>query len=160
MLFLSIWTCSTIRFHVTGDKTVDHVASAINQITFRVNVEVTIAAQQQTLGVRDAGLIAHHEEAVALNGHVAVEAGGLQVHGRHVQINCGNVTAVADLTGVGAAADLVAVGAAGLRGVDALTEGDTTGLVAVGVDVGYVVAHNVQGIHLGFHAGNTCAHST
>ena len=103
-------------------------------------------------------LIAHHKEAVAVDIAVHLDAGGGVGGGGHIQVDGAHRAAVADLGGVVTAADGVAVGAGAAGAVDGLLEGHALGLIAVGVDVGNIVADYVQLAHVGTEAANGGIH--
>ena len=145
---------------VTGGKAVDDVAVVVGEVAVVVDAELTHPGEEEAIQVVNvhAALIAHQEKAVALDGHVGVPAGGIHVHGGHIQVDGAHAAPVAGLAGVGAAHQVGAVGAGGLGGVDALLEGDPAGLIAVCIHVGHIVAHHGEGVHVGLQSGNTRAH--
>ena len=154
-----------LRVHACVHKAVDGVALAVHQIAVRAEAEVTHTGELQSLeagGIRardgrGSGLVAHQEEAVAIEHAVHGVAGRIVARG-HVQIDAGHLRAVADLRGVLTAGGGGAVRAAAVHGVQGVTENRALGFIAVCIDVGDVVAHHIQLAHVAFHARDRRIH--
>ena len=106
---------------------------------------------------RGCGLVAHQEEAVAIEHAVHGVAGRIVARG-HIQIDAGHLRAVADLRGVLTAGGGGAVRAAAVHGVQGVTENRALGFIAVCIDVGDVVAHHIQLAHVAFQARDRRIH--
>ena len=154
-----------VRVHAGVHKAVDGVAFTVHQIAVRAETEVAHAGELQGLeavGVRavdgrGSGLVAHQEEAVAIEHTVHGVAGRIVARG-HIQIDAGHLRAVADLRGVLTAGGGGTIRAAAVHGVQRVTENRALGFIAVCIDVGDVVAHHIQLAHVAFQARDRRIH--
>ena len=170
--------------HIIGvlhpGKAVDNHAVAVADIAVRVHHKVAHPGQGVVLQLVAAGdaaaplnagnrpivsiglflfqLAAQQIEALTIDIAVQAHAGGGVGGGGHIQVDGGHCTAVTDLGGIVAAVGHAAVGAGAGGAVDGLLERHTLGLIAVGVDVGNVVADDVQFAHVGSQAANGGVH--
>ncbi len=141
-----------------AQEAVHHVTLAIAEVAVGHKVEIAHPGEGQrgqrahvalvALEVLGDALVAHQEEAVAVDHHVGSLSGHGVVSGTHVDAHRAHVGTVADLGGVAPAHVGRAVGAAGEGGVDRGAEHGTGGFIAVGVHVGDVVAVDVQVVEL------------
>ena len=149
------------------DKAIDHTAAHLVHQVAVPELEVADPGEVQALDILLVGngitttryiLCSHNEEPVALDGAVGGHAGGGKVAGGHIQVDGAHAAAVAQLLGVEAAGGTRCGGTGAEGAVKAVLEGNALGLVAVGVDVGNVVAHDAERLHVGFHARDGRAH--
>ena len=158
-----------IAVHADAHKAVD-AQVVVGEVAVRFKAEVTQPGQGEGgelahVGVRAVKvvghvLVAHEEEAVAVQHHVGGIAGDGVVAGAHVDVHAAHIGAVANLGGVLAADGLGAVGAAGHCGVDGGFKHGTGGLIALGVHVCHIVADHVQVLHMGLQARDGRVHRT
>ena len=159
ILFLRIGIIVRILHHL---EPVDHVLVAVGNVAHGVNAEVAHAGQAQ-LGivlraVKLQILVAQQEEPVTLQHAVHAHAGGVEGSRGHVQVDGTHLGAIADLGGGVAAPDSGAVAARPAGGVDGFLEDHPLGLVARSIDIGDVVANDIEVGHVSFESADSGIH--